>query len=61
MSYDKHFTEKTKWRKKVDFSVNIDIDNSQDWNLDENELDKIIIEAKPVNTRRNTGSPLNMV
>ena len=41
--------------------MNIDIDNSQDWNLDENELDKIIIEAKPVNTRRNTGSPLHMV
>ena len=35
-----------------DFGVNIDIGNSQDSNLDENELEKIIIEAKPANIKR---------
>ena len=32
--------------------MNIDIGNGQDLNLDENELDKIIIEAKPANTKK---------
>ena len=33
--------------ERFDFSVNIDFDNNQDSKFDENELDKIIIEAKP--------------
>ena len=37
-----------------DFGVNIGIDNSRDSNLHENELDKIIIETKPANTKRIT-------
>ena len=38
--------------ERFDFAVNIDIDNSQESNLDENELDKIIIAAKPANTKK---------
>ena len=34
------------------FGVNIDIDNSQDSNLGENELDKIIIETKPAKIKK---------
>ena len=34
--------------------MNIDFDNSQDSKFDENELDKLIIEAKPANTKRST-------
>ena len=37
-----------------DFGVDIGIDNSQDSSLDENELDKIIIEAKLTNTKIRT-------
>ena len=40
--------------ERFDFGVNIDIGNGQDLNLDENELDKIIIEAKPANTKKST-------
>ena len=40
--------------ERFDFGVNIDIDNSQDSNLDENELNKIIIEAKPAKRKRST-------
>ena len=34
------------------FGVNIGIDNSQDSNLGENELDKIIIEIKPAKIKK---------
>ena len=34
------------------FGVNIDIDNSQDSNLGENKLDKIIIETKPAKIKK---------
>ena len=35
-----------------DLGVNIDIDNSQEPNLDKNESNKIIIKAKTANTKK---------
>ena len=41
--------------ERFDFDVNIDINYSQESNLDENELEKIINEAKPANRSTRLG------
>ena len=41
--------------ERFGFDVNIDINYSQDSNLDENELEKIINEAKPANRSTRLG------
>ena len=46
--------KKQNGRRTLWHGCGIDYDNSQSSNLDENELDKIIIEAKPANTTRST-------
>ena len=38
--------------ERFDLGVNIDIDNSQEPNLDKNKSNKIIIKAKTANTKK---------
>ena len=47
------FQRKNKMEEeRFDLGVNIDIDNSQEQNLDKNESNKIIIKAKTANTKK---------
>ena len=47
------FQRKNKMEEeRFDLGVNIDIDNSQEPNLDKNESNKIIIKAKTANTKK---------